>query len=803
MESPLPAAGFPTPRWSSVGNFVRVCLGWFIALLALRAYEFMLVDTTHRLPAGTGGAVLRGTLADLQLVLVVGALLAIPVLAVARWYPVFASRMHRALLTLLTLAGVALAQYFAVTFVPLGADLFGYSWADVSSTVMSSAGISVASVAAYALLGAGTWVVTGLALRIAAPRAVSAAFAAAAVVACVAPSTLTPGRIAFGSDATWFLAQNKTYHLGSRAAAHFGIMPSGRSGPPPTGFPLLREASHDDVLGPLLRTAPARPNIVLIVIEGLGRDFVGPGAAYGGFTPFLDSLAARSLFWENFLAVSGRTFGSMPALLGSLPFGAAGFMGLRTEMPPHLTLMRLLGERGYRTSYFTGTDGHFDFIDTFMERQGVQQFVDQSAFGPAYELQPAGVNGFTWGYPDDALFRRSLELIGTGDPRPRLDVYLTVTTHEPFVPPRASEYAAEFERRLATLQITPDRGAEIRAYANIFATLLYSDDAVRQFLATYARRPDYARTIFIITGDHRLIPIPPAERIDRYRVPFIIHSPLVKAPRRFASVSSHLDVTPSLLALLGTRYGMSFPDSVAWLGTGIDTASGFRNVHALALMRAKNTMDEYLDGMHLLSGGEVFRVTDRLGLFQIHDDTIRDRLAGALERFRAINRYVTEAPRLYPLSAADSAALIANAREDSVFRQLKLGRKTPTEVFFVARDLAIDGQYEAARLIARRLLRDGPNFHDARVLLARTYGWNSLYDDARAILDDLRRRAPDYVDGYVASTDLERWAGQPARSLSIAESALSRFPGNAELLERRNRARDAVAATAAAARPRR
>jgi len=55
---------------------------------------------------------------------------------------------------------------------------------------------------------------------------------------------------------------------------------------------------------------------------------LGEGAEYGGFTPYLDSLTTKSLYWENFLSNTGRTFGVLPSLLGSLPFGKSGFMEL-------------------------------------------------------------------------------------------------------------------------------------------------------------------------------------------------------------------------------------------------------------------------------------------------------------------------------------------------------------------------------------------------------------------------------------------------------------------------------------------
>ena len=45
----------------------------------------------------------------------------------------------------------------------------------------------------------------------------------------------------------------------------------------------------------------------LISIEGLGTEFIN-GNQYSGFTPYIDSLISNSLYWENFVSNSGRTF---------------------------------------------------------------------------------------------------------------------------------------------------------------------------------------------------------------------------------------------------------------------------------------------------------------------------------------------------------------------------------------------------------------------------------------------------------------------------------------------------------------
>jgi lipoteichoic acid synthase len=327
----------------------------------------------------------------------------------------------------------------------------------------------------------------------------------------------------------------------------------------------------------------------------------------------------------------------------------------------------------------------------------------------------------------------------------------------------------------------------------VFETLLYTDDALRYFLGEYAKRADYGRTIFIITGDHRLIPVPELARIDRYRVPFVIFSPMLKAPRRFSSVSSHTDVTPSILALLHRNYGMSFPDPVPWLGTGIDTARGFRNAHSLAPMRVLNQMDDYLDGLDFLSGDQLFRVGEGLALQRSQDGTTLATLRAKLERARRLSRFVMGGDHIYPGSAADSAERSAVRAADSAFATLGLSGKNADELYTIARTRAMAGDYRTARTILGKLLSDSPTSRSARTLLGRTYSWNHEFDEARRILTDLVRRSPEYEDAHSALIDVELWSGRGDAALAAVSAALRRFPDSKDLLAQKARAVDLAA----------
>lgn len=749
-------------------------------------YEYAAVRVAHPDLAGVAGLLARGLTADVAFALLLTTALSIPVHAIGMFSPRAAGIVHRVVLVIVALAGVALIQYFAVNLVPLGADLFGYSLGEIRETVLASKGVDPAAIAAFAAAGAAAWVLSGLTRRIPAPPRMALVLSLLSAVDLAAPRLLAVRPAGFDSDRAFFVAENTlVYFAGESIDALAARGSAGADGAGP--YPFYRKVAYDDVLGPLMRTAPQRPNLVLVVVEGLGRDFVGRGARWGGFTPYLDSLSERSLFWENFLSSTGRTFGAFPSLLGSLPFGASGFAELGSRMPYHQSLASLVRERGYTVDYFSGTDGHFDNIDTFLEREGVDRFTDQSSFGRGYDKQP-GERGFSWGYADGDLFAHSLELLGAAAREPRLDLYLTITTHEPFIPPGRARLAAEFDRRLAAMPVDPSTRAGYTANRGVFETLLYTDGAIRDFLAAYAKRGDYARTIFVITGDHRLVPVPPATRLDQFRVPFIIWSPLLKAPRRMAAVSTHLDVAPSLLALLAGSYGMHFPDSASWRGTGLDTALAFHGAPPTALMRTKNQLADFVEGTHLLSRGQLYEIDARLDARAVDDAAAQRTLEGDFDRFKRLNRYATNGEHVFPAPPEAIAAAAARAAEDSAIAKLGLAGANPVDAFAAARTAAAKSDYETARVILQHILRDVPNYHDARAMLGRTFGWEHRYADARPVLDEVLRRAPGYAGGWAAMIDLDIWSGREKDALAASDTAISRFPRDAEVLLSRARA---------------
>jgi lipoteichoic acid synthase len=780
------------PLWGVlVGTFVLCRIG-----------EYVLVQSSHTLPVPIGSYQLLGLVHDGQAALLLGG-------GLTAIYVVLFSFSRRAAfwtftggLLVLGLAQLGLAYYFATTLQPLGRDLWGYSATEIVDTVRASGTVSLGTMAGALLLIA---LVVGSSLavrRYRAPTWVGYVGGGLLVVALLLPLP-NPGG---DRPSTQHLSTNKTMYL--LAASSDALIGVGGRGGASLGsqadaalrdtvsrpYPWLYHARYDDVLGPFFAppdTAAAQPpNLVFVVFEGLGTAFVGNENPYGGFTPFVDSLSQHSLYWPNTLSTTGRTFGLMPSLFGSLPYAERGFMEMGANMPRHRTLIDVLGARGYETAYYSGFDLSFDNVDQFLERQDLDRIVGRNGLRRRFKGDP-GVGERYWGYPDKELFERVERLMEPGSRSPQLSIFHTLQTHDPFVVPDEDTYDRRFERRLRAMNVSEERKARYRTYRDELTAFLYTDDAIRQFFRWYRTRPDFENTIFVITGDHRLIPIPQPSQIARYHVPLLIYSPLLKRSREFHSVSTLADVAPTLMGFLREQYGVRALDRSHWLGSSIDTTRRFRNVRSTPLMRNKNQLIDYLHKEYYLAGDQLYRVQDGLGLAPVTNAEKRRELQRRLDRFNTVNQYVTQQDRLYspdvpvelipsttPFRTASAAPLGETSRSaiDSVLREIERQALPPPDQFQLARQKAFDGQYEIARAIAERLLDSYPDYHGVRLLLGRTYAWSRDFERARRAFREVMRRDSTYADAYEALSDAERWADRPKAALQVINEGLTHHP---------------------------
>lgn len=556
--------------------------------------------------------------------------------------------------SLLLALQIALEQFYLVAGVPLGAELFGYSWQEIRATVSTGMRVDALTLAGWLVPLAVLWLgIAAQASRAERSRWPSPQMAGSVLMLSLLGLWWLPSRPANGSfitEAAYDLALNKAAFFVEENAGYLATHAQRAPGYPDARYPFLRRERTPDVLGEHFeRTAQGPPNLVFILVEGLGRSFSGPRAALGSFTPFLDELAGRSLYWENFLAAQGRTFGVLPSVFGSLPPGERGFNALGEDMPRHDDLFAVLKRHGYGPRFYSGSDVGFDNQRLYLQRQGVDTIVSVDDFGPQYRRNPGETS---WGYADNELVSRMLAGESAAQRGPFVAVMQTISMHTPYSFPGQAAYRERFERRLDEIGIADADKPRYRRHGNIYTSVMYTDDALRRFFDEFSRQPAYANTIFVITGDHRLPEIPIASRIERYHVPLIIASPLLKRPARIRSVSSHLDIAPSLLAYLSNRYGVATPKMVTWTGSGLDMEPSFRNVHDIALKQSKTILSDFVSGPWLLSRGELFALGDGMTIEPASDSAVAAQIGQHFARYQAANDRFARNRVLAPVDVA-------------------------------------------------------------------------------------------------------------------------------------------------------
>ncbi|MDZ7658748.1 sulfatase-like hydrolase/transferase [Fodinibius sp.] len=699
-----------------------------------------------------------------------------------------ANKVLAHLIAFIGIVNIFLISYFGATKMPLGAEFWAYSLNEMTNTVIAAEQVTVVGVGfiiiAYVLMyvlirkiqsvhifkKGQTKIVYGILAGI----AVSFGFSFFATGVNATPAQQEK----YANKLSYFIAQSVgSVDWEANESLDFD----------PKEYPLLRPANYEkDVLGPFFEEFERPPNIVFLLVESLGGEFIGPSGQWTGFAPYLDSLSQQSLYWGNGLSLSGRTFGLMPSLMGSLPFGRHGFMELGPNYPNHQSLISILDNRGYHTAFYSGYDTYFDGLDFFLDYQGTDDVLNKQRLE---KLLPEAKNHSNyWGIDDKTMLEFSAELLDTANTFPRLEIYHTLQSHSPFTVPNAEKYKKQFTNRLNRLGLSEKKKESYRQYQNEFTTLLFADQAVRDFMKSYQKQPQFENTIFVITGDHWLIPVPQTTAISRYHVPIIIYSPKLKKPVRFKSVNTHAEITPSLVAMLDQKTDLDMPEQVHWISGLMDTTKAFQSTQSVPLMRNKNRISDYLDGRYYLFGDELYTVNENLLLSRSNNSQKKEELRKKLNKFKSLNSFVVENNRLYPSNnknASPSEEYAFLSEYDTLFAKLDSLSLTIDEQFLRARQRAFDGDYEVARAIAKRILLRAPEYHDVRILIGRTNAWQGNYDRAEKYFKDVLEMDSTYFDTYNAYADNEIWQGDYETALQVIERGLKHHPQRKSFLERK------------------
>ena len=296
-------------------------------------------------------------------------------------------------------------------------------------------------------------------------------------------------------------------------------------------------AAHNPIGIPPLASVPElHKNVVLITIESLSADFM---QAYGNdknITPFLDSLATKSMMFTNLYAVGNRTVRGLEAVTLCLPPTPGESVVKRKDNKNKFTTGSVFAQKGYTVKYLYGGDAFFDNMEDFFGGNNYE-IVDKKTLLPT-DISFANV----WGVCDEDMAKKAIRVMNEEAKlnKPFFNHWMTVSNHRPFTYPNGKiDIAGDAKSR--------DGGVK------------YTDYALRQFFNGAKKQAWYNNTVFVIVSDHCASSSGKTELpLDKYRIPALIFSPELVAPQHYTQLMSQIDVMPTLFGLLHFSFNSKF-----------------------------------------------------------------------------------------------------------------------------------------------------------------------------------------------------------------------------------------------------
>ena len=316
-----------------------------------------------------------------------------------------------------------------------------------------------------------------------------------------------------------------------------------------------------------------RPNVVLIILESFGKEYID-----GGWASFVDSLSRIGTSLRG-MANGQHSIESVPSLLSGIPaLMEEHFITSTYAADRLLSLPQYLKAEGYNTAFFHGAyNGSMNF-DSYASRIGIEDYYGMNEYRNP-KLNPRGEQegdfDGVWGIVDDKFLQFAAYNLGHRR-QPFFATLYTISSHHPYyIPP---QYAGRFPQ----------------GPIDILQAVSYADFSLRCFFDSVKSQPWYSNTLFVITADHAVQPLGARYRVGpgKFMVPMILYWPdhtiLVPGGHRNAAggiesrrVMQQADLMPTLLDLLGiaqpcVAYGRSAFDT-----TGSFHAAFLGNYHLL------------------------------------------------------------------------------------------------------------------------------------------------------------------------------------------------------------------------------
>ena len=305
--------------------------------------------------------------------------------------------------------------------------------------------------------------------------------------------------------------------------------------------------TEKSLFNPIKNTVPQqflldKTNVMIIILESFGSEWVGAGGAKKSFTPFFDSLATQSICFPNGIANGKKSIEALPAIFASIPslmdypYISSQYGNNKIEALP-----QILKKHGYTSAFFHGaTNGSMKF-DGFASQAGIDHYFGRSEYNNEAHYD------HNWGILDEYFNPWTAKKLTTLK-QPFLAGLFTLSSHHPFyIPPHM-------------------KGKLKKGKEPICEAISYADYALKKFFETAKKQPWFNNTLFVLCADHTPASNDPLfnTREKMYQIPIVFYHPkgYVK-PSKEKQIFQQIDIFPTVLDLLNQKtkiysYGNSY-----------------------------------------------------------------------------------------------------------------------------------------------------------------------------------------------------------------------------------------------------
>ena len=323
-----------------------------------------------------------------------------------------------------------------------------------------------------------------------------------------------------------------------------------------------------------------KKNVVFILVESLSGSFMKEFGNEENITPFLDSLAQKSVFFENLYATGTRTVRGMEAVTLCIPPTPGQSIVKRPENSNLYTVNSVFKQRGYDCNFFYGGDGYFDNMNAYFGGNGFSIY-DRGRGSVLSDKIKTTRNNIddsevtfenAWGICDEDIFDKMLKVADTQyqSRQPFFNFIMTTSNHRPYTYPSGK--------------------IEISSGTNRQGAVKYTDFALRELFAKAKTKPWFKNTVFVIIADHCASSAGKDEiDVANYHIPaFIVNLP-EGDNQKITKQCSQIDLFPTLFSFMQWNYESDFFGKNV-LANDFDERSLMGTYRKLVLMKQNKVM---------------------------------------------------------------------------------------------------------------------------------------------------------------------------------------------------------------------